>query len=48
MNRNTTITQRERAFAFLKVKGMARLSELIREGVTASTMPYWKIRLHAH
>ena len=31
-------TQRERAFAFLKAKGMARLSELIGEGVTASTV----------
>ena len=33
-----TITQRERAFAFLKVKGMARLSELMGEGITASTI----------
>jgi len=32
------ITQRRRAFAFLKSKGMARLSELIAEGVTASTV----------
>ncbi len=32
------ITQREHAFAFLKSKGMARLSELIAEGVTASTV----------
>lgn len=32
------ITQRERAVAFLKSKGMARLSELIAEGVTASTV----------
>ena len=32
------ITQRERASAFLKSKGMARLSELIAEGVTASTV----------
>jgi len=32
------ITQRDRAFAFLKAKGMARLSELIGEGVTASTV----------
>ena len=32
------ITQRERAFAFLKAKGMARLSELIGEGVTATTV----------
>lgn len=32
------ITQRERAFAFLKAKGMARLHELIEEGVTATTV----------
>lgn len=32
------ITQREHAFVFLKSKGMARLSELIAEGVTASTV----------
>lgn len=32
------ITQRERALAFLKSKGMVRLSELIAEGVTASTV----------
>lgn len=32
------ITQRARASAFLKSKGMARLSELIAEGVTASTV----------
>ena len=32
------ITQRERAFAFLKAKGMARLNELIGEGVTATTV----------
>lgn len=32
------ITQRERAFAYLKAKGMARLSELIGEGVTATTV----------
>lgn len=32
------ITQRGRTFAFLKSKGMARLSELIAEGVTASTV----------
>ena len=31
-------TQRERAFSFLKAKGMARLSELIAEGVTATTV----------
>jgi predicted transcriptional regulator of viral defense system len=31
-------TQRERAFSFLKSKGMARLNELIAEGVTASTV----------
>lgn len=35
---NVPITQRGRAFAFLKAKGMARLSELIAEGVTASTV----------
>ncbi len=34
----TAITQRERAFAFLKTTGMARLNELIGEGVTASTV----------
>lgn len=38
MARKTPITQRERAFAFLKTKGMARLNELIEEGVTASTV----------
>lgn len=32
------ITQRARASAFLKSTGMARLSELIAEGVTASTV----------
>jgi predicted transcriptional regulator of viral defense system len=32
------ITQRARAVAFLKSRGMARLSELIAEGVTASTV----------
>ena len=32
------LSQRERAVAFLKSKGMARLSELISEGVTASTV----------
>ena len=32
------ISQRERAFAFLKAKGMARLSELVEEGVTAATV----------
>ena len=32
------ITQRERAVAFLKAKGMARLNELIAEGVTATTV----------
>ena len=32
------ITQRGRTFAFLKSKGMARLSELIAEGVTATTV----------
>ena len=31
-------TQRERAIAFLKKKGMARLSELIGEGITAATV----------
>jgi predicted transcriptional regulator of viral defense system len=31
-------TQRERALSFLKSKGMARLNELIAEGVTASTV----------
>jgi len=38
MIRKTPVTQRERAFAFLKSKGMARLSELIAEGATASTV----------
>jgi len=38
MARNTPITQRGRAFAFLKIKEMARLSELIAEGATASTV----------
>ena len=38
MAREAPITQRERAFAVLKAKGMARLSELIGEGVTASTV----------
>ena len=38
MARKALITQRERAFAFLKARGMARLSELIGEGVTASTV----------
>lgn len=32
------ITQRGRAFAFLKSNGMVCLSELIAEGVTASTV----------
>ena len=32
------VTQRARATALLKSKGMARLSELIAEGVTASTV----------
>ena len=38
MARKTPMTQQGRAFAFLKTKGMARLSELIAEGVTASTV----------
>ena len=38
MDRKTPMTQRGHAFAFLKTKGMARLSELIEEGVTASTV----------
>ncbi len=38
MARKRRLTQRERAIAFLKVKGMARLSELIGEGITASTV----------
>lgn len=38
MARKTPMTQRERAFAFLKTRGMARLSELIAEGVTAATV----------
>ena len=38
MAQSMPITQRKRAFAFLKARGMARLSELIGEGVTASTV----------
>lgn len=38
MTPRTTSTQRERVFAFLKSRGMARLSELIAEGVTAATV----------
>ena len=38
MARKIPITQRGRTFGFLKIKGMARLSELIEEGVTASTV----------
>ena len=38
MARKAPNTQRERASAILKSKGMARLSELIAEGVTASTV----------
>jgi len=38
MIRTTAITQRERALAFLEAKGMARLSQLIGEGVTAATV----------
>ena len=38
MVRDMPITQRERVFAFLKAKGMARLSELIGARVTASTV----------
>jgi predicted transcriptional regulator of viral defense system len=37
-NSKTPITQRERALAFLKAKGMARLNELVREGITATTI----------
>lgn len=33
-----SLSQRERALAFLKTKGMARLSELMSQGVTASTV----------
>ena len=36
--RSAPNTQRQRAFASLKSKGMARLNELIAEGVTASTI----------
>ncbi len=38
MAHEASITQRERASAFLRSRGMARLSELIAEGVTASTV----------
>lgn len=38
MDRKVSITQRERTLALLKTEGMARLSELIAEGVTASTI----------
>lgn len=38
MASKAAITQRGRTFTFLKSKGMARLSELIAEGVTASTV----------
>ncbi len=38
MARKAPITQRKRAFEFLQSKGMARLSELIADGVTASTV----------
>jgi len=38
MTPKASITQRARATAFLKTEGMARLSELIAEGVTASTV----------
>ena len=38
MTPKAPITQRARAAAYLKSKGMARLSELIAEGVTASTV----------
>ena len=38
MAHDGSISQRERALAFLKTKGMARLSELMSQGVTASTV----------
>lgn len=38
MVRKGRLTQPERAIAFLKAKGMARLSELIGEGITAATV----------
>lgn len=38
MARDKSISQRERALAFLKAKGMARLSELMSHGVTASSV----------
>jgi len=38
MTRDGSISQRERVLAFLKTKGMARLSELMSQGVTASTV----------
>ncbi len=38
MARKTAITQREQAFAFLKARGMAHLSEVIRDGIPVSTV----------
>lgn len=38
MARKKRLTQRQRAITFLKVKRMARLSELMEEGITAATV----------
>ena len=38
MARDSSVSQRERALAFLKTQGMARLSELMAQGVTAATV----------
>ena len=38
MGRDASISQRQRALVFLKTKGMARLSELMSQGVTAATV----------
>jgi Transcriptional regulator, AbiEi antitoxin len=38
VDRAAPITQRARALAFLKAKGMARLSEIVEGGIAASTI----------
>ncbi len=38
MDRTVATTQRAQALAFLKTKGMARLSEIVQGGITASTI----------
>ena len=52
MARKAPNTQRERASAILKSKGMARLSELIAEGVLAiemgATATDLKLTIHPH